>query len=185
MKLIRSLVAAAALCGFCFQVSAQKVQASTQAYGLCAASEEPVFSCTLQGSKPKTVSLCASPASAQGASSFRYLFGGSSKIELDYPSNSNGNEAFTFTRLRYAGATGGYAHTFINDGYKYILYSIEGTGFERSGLLVQRQGQIRAIRELHCKSSTLIESKNAELVRTTSGWKADPDIDAHGLPSTR
>ena len=179
----RTHLIATALGLVCFSAVAQK--APPRAPGLCAANEQPVFSCTLQGGNSKTVSLCAAPTSPQGVRTFRYLFGRPSKIELAYPSSGNGDQAFTFTRLRYAGATAGYAHTFTNAGYKYILYSIEGTGFERSGLLVQREGQMRAARELHCKSSTLIESKDAELVRTTSEWKPDPDIDAHGLPSTR
>lgn len=179
MTRIHSLVAATALGLVCFHASAQKAQA----HGLCVADEEPVFSCTLQGPSRKMVSLCASPASTQGERSFHYLYGRPSKIELRYPASGNGREAFTFTRLFYAGATFGYAHTLTNEGYKYILYSIEGTGFKRSGLLVQREGQLRAVHEAACRPSTLAETKNTELVRITSQWKVDADMDAHGLPS--
>ena len=180
MKRTHSLVVATALDLFCFHVFAQKPPAPS----LCAASDEPVFSCTLKGPARKTVSLCASTASVQqGRRSFHYLYGRPSKIELRYPPIGDGDDAFTFTRLRYAGATFGYAHTLTNEGYKYILYSIEGTGFKRSGLLVQREGQLRAAREVACRPSTLAETKNTELVRITSEWKVDPDIDAHGLPS--
>ena len=181
MKRIHSLVVATALGLVYFHSSAQEMQ--PQAHGLCAVDEEPVFSCTLHGSSRKMVSLCASPASKQGERSFHYLYGRPSRIKLRYPASGNGHEAFTFTRLFYAGATFGYAHTLTNEGYKYILYSIEGTGFKRSGLLVQREGHMRAVHEAACRPSTLAETKNAELVRITSQWKVDPAIDAHGLPS--
>lgn len=161
MKRIHSLLVATAFAFVCFHASAQKPQAPS----LCAASEEPVFSCTLKGSARKMVSLCASATSTQQAGrSFHYLYGRPSKIELRYPPIGNGDDAFTFTRLRYVGATFGYAHTLTNEGYKYILYSIEGTGFKRSGLLVQREGQLRAAREVACRPSTLAETKNTELV---------------------
>ena len=180
MKRIHSLVTATALSLVCFHASAQKMK--TQAHGLCAASEEPVFSCTLKGPARKMVSLCASTASAQqGGRSFRYLYGRPSKIELRYPASGNGGNAFTFTRLRFAGATGGYAHTFSNGDYKYILYSVEGTGFKESGLLVQRQGSLHASREMHCSATTLTAVKNDELWSdAVSKWKVDADIEAHG-----
>ncbi|WP_133166848.1 hypothetical protein [Solimicrobium silvestre] len=127
------------------------------------------------------VSLCASPASAQGERTFRYLFGYPSKIELTYPSSDSDADSFTLTHLVYAGATGGSAYAFTNDGYKYILYSIEGTGLKRSGLLVQHVGQLHAASDLNCTPSALVESGD-ELIPK---WKADQDIDAHGLPSTR
>jgi len=164
----------------CFHASAQKPRASS----LCAASEEPVFSCTLNGAARKMVSLCASATSTQQSRrSFHYLYGRPSRIELRYPAIGDGHEAFTFTRLRYAGPTGGYAHSFINEGFKYIVYSVEGTGFKESGLLVQREGASRANREVHCRSSTLIKLKNNELWNdVVSKWSVDADIDAHGLP---
>ncbi|MGJ7493422.1 hypothetical protein [Variovorax sp. ZT4R33] len=180
MNRIASLLAAAALGLVCPHAFSQNAQAPS----LCAANEEPVFSCTLQGPSRKMISLCASPASAQGERSFHYLYGRHSKIELEYPASGNGNEAFTFTRLFYAGGTFGYAHSLSNEGYRYILYSIEGTN-NRAGLLVQRDGQLRAVRDMACRPSTLVEAKDTELVRITSEWKADPDIEAHGLPSTR
>lgn len=151
--------------------------------GLCTADEEPVFSCTLKGVSRKIVSLCASPESAQGKQSFHYLFGRPDKIELRYPASGNGHEAFTFTHVVFAGATGGGAYAFTDFDYKYILYSVEGTGLKESGLLVKREGTLNASREVHCIQSTLIELPNNELWRNTiSKWKADPDIDAHGLP---
>lgn len=183
MNRFSASLAATALGLACFGACAQK-KMPHQPTSLCAANEVPVFSCTLQGSSRKMVALCASPASVQGERSIHYLYGRPSKIELRYPSNGHGSDAFTFTRLRYAGATGGYAHTFITEGYKYIVYSIEGTGIEESGLMVQRQGALRTAREVHCRSSTLIKLKNNNLWNNTvSKWSVDADIDAHGLPS--
>jgi hypothetical protein len=180
MKFSSSLLVAA-LGVACLPASAQKAQAPS----LCAAKEEPVFSCTLRGASQKMVSLCASPALENGQKSFHYLYGRPSKIELQYPASGNGDKAFTFTRLRYAGATGGYAHTFVNKGFKYIIYSVEGTGFKDAGLLVQRQGALRASSEMHCRPSTLIKLQNNDLWNDTiSKWDLDPEIDAHGLPST-
>ncbi|MDR6885995.1 MULTISPECIES: hypothetical protein [Variovorax] len=184
MNRIASFVAGATLGLVCFHAFAQNARTQTQAPSLCVANEKPVFSCTLQGFSRKIVSLCASPASTQGERRFQYLYGRPSRIELRYPASSNSHEAFTFTRLFYAGGTFGYAQSFRNEGYKYILYSIEGTN-TRSGLLVQRDGQLRAAREMVCRPSTLVETKDTELVRITSEWKADADIEAHGLPSTR
>jgi len=60
-----------------------------QARGLCAADEEPVFSCTLQGPSRKMVSLCASPIATQGERSFYYRYGKPSRIELTYPMGPN------------------------------------------------------------------------------------------------
>lgn len=181
-----SILAGVAVSLVCLHAFVKEAQAQTQKSTLCAANEEPLFSCTLQGRSRKMVALCVSPASAQGERNVHYLYGRPSEIELRFPSisNSDGKGAFTFTRLRYAGATGGYAHTFINDGYKYIVYSIEGTGFEESGLMVQRQGALRTTREMHCRSSTLLKLKNNDLWNdTVSKWSVDADIDAHGLPS--
>jgi hypothetical protein len=182
MNHLPSRVAATALSLVCFGAFGQKVR--TQPASLCATNEETVFSCTLQGSSRKMASFCALPASAQGERRFRYLYGRPSKIELRYPASGSSHGAFTFTRLFYAGGTFGYAHSLSSEGYKYILYSIEGTN-NRSGLLIQREGQLRAAREMACRPSTLAETKNTDLVRMTSEWKPDADIEAHGLPTAR
>jgi len=176
-----ALFAAIAIGLVCCSTFAQK--APNQSPGLCEAHEESVFSCTLQGPGRKSVSLCASAKSAQGERSFRYLYGRPSKIELEYPKGGSSNaDAFSRTHLLFAGNTGGYAYAFTNGGFKYILYAISGTGFERSGVLVQREGQMRANRDMHCKDSTLVEASH-ELWDAASKWKVDADIDAHGLPS--
>ena len=189
------LLACLGLLCCCLPASAQKAAAAspseppTKTQTLCAANEEPVFACTLQGRRRKMVALCAAPVqgSAQEDKTwrFRYLFGRPGQIELSYPASGAGSsaDAFTFTRLIYAGDTGGYARTFTNEGYRYILYSVSGRDVERAGLLVQREGQMRALRDMECVQSTFTTTQNSAL--SPIRWKVDPDIDAHGLPSTR
>jgi len=181
MKRIHSLVFATALGLVCFHASAQKAQA----HGLCAADEEPVFSCKLQGPSRKMVSLCASPKSAQGERSFRYLYGRPSKIEFNYPAGDKGSRAFTFTRISYIGDTFGYAYAFTNEGYKYILSAAWGLRYQNAGLQVQREGEAHALRSTDCKWSTLVKTYDDDIPAMTSGLKEDPEITEHRLPHTR
>ncbi|WP_431123616.1 hypothetical protein [Variovorax paradoxus] len=181
MRCIHSLVVTTALGLVCLHASAQKAQA----HSLCAADEEPVFSCMLQGSSRKMTSLCASPVSTQGERRFRYLYGRPSKIELRYPASGNSQEGFTFTRISYIGDTFGYAYTFTNRGYKYILSAAWGLRYQNAGLRVQRVGEAHALRSAECKWSTLVKTYDDNIPAMTSGLKIDPDIAAHGVPSTR
>lgn len=174
MKRIHSLVVATALGLVCFHASAQEMQ--PQARGLCAVDEEPVFSCTLQGPGRKMVSLCASPVATQGERSFYYRYGKPSRIELTYPESGNGSDAFTSTHTVFAGATGGETYAFTNQGYKYILYLVSGTGFEYAGLQVQKEGQSRAVSDRRCRKSTSLQTTNEELWDATRKWKEDPSL---------
>ena len=181
MKCFHPLAVTTALGLVCLHASAQK----PQSHGLCTADEEPVFSCTLQRSNRKMVSLCASPTSTQGERRFRYLYGRPSKIELRYPASSNSQEAFTFTRISYIGDTFGYAYTFTDGDYKYILSAAWGLRYQNAGLRVQRVGEAHALRGAECKWSTLVKTYDDNIPAMTSGLKVDPDIAAHGVPSTR
>lgn len=156
----------------------------TNLQSLCSANEETVFACTIEGSK-KIVSLCATPASAE-VRRFYYAFGRDSSIELRYPSSEPRSDAFSRTHLAFAGSTGGYAYAFKNGAYKYILYSISGKhGYEQSGLIVQRDGSIRAVRDMHCQASSVAETEDDALLKTTYQWSRDSDIESRGLPSVR
>lgn len=151
---------------------------------LCGADEETVFACKMQSSK-KLVSLCATPASTD-ARRFYYAFGRPSSIELRYPSGEARSDAFSRTHLSFAGNTGGYAYAFKNGVYKYILYSISGErGEERSGLIVQRNGSSRAMQDMRCQASTVVQTENDLTLNTTYQWSHDPDIESVGLPSLR
>lgn len=183
MKYIH-LVLATAIGLSCFHAAAQKMQAYVR--GLCAANEEPVFSCSLQGPGRKMVSLCATVTSTQQEErSFRYLYGRPSKIELRYPLEDKGTRALTFTRISYIGDTFGYAYTFENGGYKYILSAAWGLRYQNAGVRVQRKGEADALRSAECKWSSLVKTSDDNIPAVTSGLKEDPDIAANGVPSIR
>ncbi|MBO9648879.1 MAG: hypothetical protein J7605_10230 [Variovorax sp.] len=147
---------------------------------LCGVNEETVFACTLERNK-KIVSLCATPAS-----NFYYAYGRPASIELRYPSRDIQEIAFTRTHLSFAGNTGGYAYAFRNGTYKYILYSISGErNYERSGLIVQRDGSARALQDMHCQASTVVETENDLTLKATYQWSRDSEIESTGLPSLR
>jgi hypothetical protein len=104
--------------------------------------------------------------------------------ELVYPSeNQDAANAFTNSHLAYGGATGGTAYSFVNNGYKYIVYSISGTDMEDGGVLVQRVGALRATRDMKCQQGKITESEDDVLMKATMKWRPDLDIEAHGLPS--
>jgi len=138
----------------------------------------------VQGSN-KIVSLCATPSSTD-VRRFYYAYGRPSSIELRYPSGEFPVDAFSRTHLGFAGNTGGYAYAFKNGGYKYILYSIAGArAYERSGLIVQRDGSARALRDMSCQASTVVETVNDLTRKITREWSHDAEIESAGLPSIR
>lgn len=151
---------------------------------LCGADEETVFACRMQTNK-KIVSLCATQAST-GARRFYYAYGRPSSVELRYPSGEPRSNAFSRTHLGFMGNTGGYAYGFKNGAYKYILYSVSGArGYEESGLIVQRDGNIRALQDMHCQQSSVVETESDLTLKATYQWSHDPDIESTGLPSLR
>ena len=150
---------------------------------MCAKNESILFSCPL-GNGKKVVSLCAASQSSQGQAAFYYAYGRPSSPELTYPPKG-GEVAGTFaqTHLVYGGATGGTAYSFVNGSYKYIVYSISGTGLDDGGVLVQRLGQTNAVRDMKCQRGKIIESDDDKITKATGQWKSDSDLETHGLPS--
>ena len=151
---------------------------------LCDADEDIVFSCPLVRPK-KIVSLCAKKMQGDGWR-LRYLFGKPGKPELTYPEPEAANTG-TFTRsfLGYAGNTGGYAYTFVNSGFKYILYSVSGAyDFEDSGVYVQPQERTEAATHMECSKNSLVEysSDVKGLQKMLFDLAQDPDIVTYGLP---
>lgn len=145
---------------------------------LCAAAETVVFSCPL-AHRSRVVSLCASP----NAQAFRYVFGQPSKPELVFPTEADdGAEPFHGTHLTFGGATGGTAYSFTKGGYKYVLYSISGTGLRDGGVLVQRVGDAHALSDMKCQEGKITESESDAIIDATMAWKPDPDIRSRGLP---
>jgi hypothetical protein len=148
---------------------------------LCAKPDQIVFSCPLLKNK-KIVSICASGNAVPHR--FYYVFGKPHAVEMTYPSDTGDlSSSFARARLFFAGATGGYAYSFTNgSNYKYILYSISGTGFDVAGVLVKRLGDLRALSDMRCESGKLQETDNKELQTELEDWSRDHDLEAHGLP---
>jgi len=150
---------------------------------MCARSDSIVFSCPLGGGK-KVVSLCAASNAGQGQTPFYYGYGRPSSPELFYPPKGQASiGVFAQARLVYGGASGGTAYSFVNGGYKYIVYSISGTGFDDGGVIVQRLGQTNAARDMKCQRGKITESNDDKIINATQQWKSDTDLETHGLPS--
>ena len=151
---------------------------------MCAAAERVLFSCTL-ASGAKQVSICATGNARPGAPSFYYAYGKQGKpAELRYPASDASAANFTRTSLGFAGNTGGFAYGFNNGGFKYLLYSISGSyGLEDQGLIVQKDGQEKPVKQSKCVAGTVFESEDDELFRITRQWPADQGIAQHGLPA--
>lgn len=156
-----------------------------QAQSLCAASEEVVFSCALEGST-KTVSLCASIHDGLDKGSFRYVFGKPSNIEFLFSTQNSKNRFFSRSHWLYA-TTFGQAYSFVNNDYKYIIVSVEDSVYQRgrSSFIVQRAGEPHAAREMNCKSSTVIRTRNESVLQRINDWPIDTDIEGSGPPSKR
>jgi hypothetical protein len=155
--------------------------ATDTASTLCASTDKVVFSCPLANSK-KIVSMCASG----DAKHFYYAYGRSAAPELVYPGRDQPSDGvFMRSHLVYGGASGGTAYSFVKQGYKYIVYSASGTGFQDGGVVVQRPGDTGVAKKMQCQSSKIVESQDDGIIDTTLKWKSDSQIVAHGLPSTR
>lgn len=151
---------------------------------MCAATEQVLFSCTL-ASGGKQVSICAAGDAQAGTPRFYYAYGKQgAPAELRYPASAAGAADFTRTHLTFAGNTGGFAYGFNNGGYKYLLYSISGSyGLEDQGLIVQKDGQQKPVKQSKCVADSVFESEDDALFRITRQWPQDEGIAGHGLPS--
>lgn len=148
---------------------------------LCAAQEAALFSCTLtSGGK---ASLCASRDAAAGSGHVYYAYGSTANLELLFPATRQPPSEFRRTHMTFAGSTGGYAYSFENRGYRYILYSVSGaSGLQDQGLLVTRGDPRRAISGSACKPGSVVEDESPELLDPILEWDPDPDLEQHGLP---
>ena len=175
----KKIVAGFALLPLCVTIS----HAADGAGTLCEKTDKVVFSCPLDTAN-KIVSICSSVDASGSSAHFRYVYGRLSKPELVFPPAGHPDtDAFANSHLVYGGGTGGTAYSFSNGGYKYIVYSISGTNFDRGGVLIQRAGATAALKEMKCQKGKIVESNDKTLIDTTMRWKPDPDIQAHGLPS--
>lgn len=152
---------------------------------LCRADDKIVFSCPLAKST-RIVSICAANAGSKGEPQFYYAFGRPGAIELRFPAAGTAdNTAFTRTHLGFAGNTGGYAYAFTDGGYKYIVYSVSGSGVMREGgVIVQPADGAGAATKLACRSSAITETADDAVIDATLRLKKDADLQTHGLPDT-
>jgi hypothetical protein len=150
---------------------------------MCAKADQVVFSCPLRNTR-KVVSVCATGDISHGRGNFYYAYGHLAAPELVYPAKDQATtDAFTNSHLVYGGAGGGGAYSFVNKGYKYIVYSVSGTGFDDGGVLVQRVGARRAAKDMKCRPGKITESTDDAVIKAVTQWKPDPDIESHGLPA--
>jgi hypothetical protein len=152
---------------------------------VCEERNRRFFLSTTRQREKSRIALRDTPAKpSQGQAPYYYAYGRPSSPELIYPPRGGKVAgAFAQTHLVYGGATGGTAYSFVNGDYKYILYSISGTGLDDSGVLVQRLGQTDAARDMKCQRGTITESDDDTIARAMQQWKSDPDLETHGLPS--
>jgi hypothetical protein len=134
---------------------------------MCHRGDEAMVSCPL-AKGGKTVSMCA-----RADKTFYYAYGkAGAKPDMVWPTEGTPSTGLTFTHLMYAGATGGNAFAFSNDGYKY----------EDGGVIVRKDGQKKPVKESGCADGSKTESDKSELYDAARALPEDPDIAAHGLP---
>ena len=160
-------------------------QGSTPA-SVCSAGDEVVFSCPL-ATGSKIASICASKSATGSEPGFYYAFGRSGTPELRFPASGHtDNAAFSRTHLGFAGNTGGYAYSFSNSGYKYIVYSVSGAESSRDGgVIVQPLTGTKPATKLSCRTTAMTETSDDSLIDATLRLKKDPKIQASGLPDVK
>jgi len=151
------------------------------ARSMCAAQEVVLYSC--ETTKGSTVSLCASQGVGADQGYLYYAYGSPGNPELIFPGEKRPPNDFRRTQLTFAGSTGGYAYSFENGGYRYIVYSVSGAeGLEDQGVLITKGDARHAISTLSCSRGSVIEDDDTALLDLTLTWPADADLDQHGLP---
>jgi hypothetical protein len=130
------------------------------------------------------VSLCAT----KDLSHFYYIYGRPGTPELIFPpENKSSRNLFTNTHLFYGGPTAGIAYSFVNESYKYIIYSITNSGadgFYHTGMIVQETSDVnnmRAIQQKACQRTSVIETDNNIIRNITDKWPNDTAIEKYGL----
>jgi len=162
-----------------FSVAADRPTARRQS--MCAARESVLFSCETEAGK--RASLCVSRDAGVDRGYVYYAYGSPGKLELVFPAGERPPVDFRRTHLAFAGSTGGYAYSFENDDYRYIVYSISGAeGLEDQGILVTHRDPRISISTLSCRKGSVVEDEDDALLDITLAWPDDPDLEQHGLP---
>lgn len=153
---------------------------------MCSKGDDVVFSCPL-GDGRKTASMCAASNTSTGYSRFYYAYGRPDQAELMYPaSHHTARDAFTRTHLTPGPNAEGYAYAFVNDGYKYVVYTISGDPAKQDGgVIIQRTGERKVVAKLQCQPGRIIETDKDAVIDATLRWKHDSLIETEGLPAMR
>lgn len=166
--------------------SAAASPSAGSADSLCGPQDQVVFSCPLAKGN-KIASMCAAKGTGGAEPTFYYAFGPAGAPELRFPASDKAdNAAFNRTHLGFAGNTGGYAYSFANAGYKYIVYSVSGERASHDGgVIVQPSDTSKAATRLACRSGAITETSNDALIDATLRLKKDPQIQSGGLPEIK
>jgi hypothetical protein len=142
---------------------------------MCGKADQVVFSCPLNGGK--VASICAAGGQGQESVRFYYAFGRPGASEFLYPNgNADVRSVFFSSHLIYGRSTGGMAYSFADGVYKYVVYSISGTGARAGGVLVQSIEAPYAASEMRCQPGKITETDNDALMDSVMTWGRDPDI---------
>jgi hypothetical protein len=134
----------------------------------------------------KIASICASQSNAGTDPGFYYVFGRPGAPELRFPASDQAkNAVFNRTHLGFAGNNGGYAYSFVNADYKYIVYSVSGSESScDGGVIVQPLDKSKSATKLACRSTAITETRDESLIDSTLHLKKDPQIQSSGLPQS-
>ncbi|MGA7439302.1 MAG: hypothetical protein WBW32_14370 [Luteibacter sp.] len=144
---------------------------------MCNKSDEAFISCPL-AKGGRTVSICA-----KADNSFYYAYGkAGAKPDMTWPADGAPATGLTYTHLMFAGATGGNAFAFENNGYKYMVYTISGTQLEDGGVIVVKDGQSKPIKDSRCAAGSKTQSDKRDLYKAARALPEDTEISNHGLP---
>lgn len=149
---------------------------------LCAANEDIVFACKLDGGQ--LASICASKGASE-QSGHVYFAQGAGRVEYRFPAdNAAPAGRFKRTQLGFAGNSGGYAYSFEDAGSKRIFYSISGeAGLQEQGLMTVAAGAAKADKVQACESGSVVDDIDDALFKFTRSWGRDDAIDRSGLPA--
>ncbi|MGT2431454.1 hypothetical protein ACU4HD_27475 [Cupriavidus basilensis] len=118
---------------------------------LCAAGEKVAFSCTVKGNK--VVSLLRFARSFQNERVRAVPLWKKGAVELAYPKlTDDPRKHFRWGVTAYSGGGTDYFR-FSNGGYDYVVYAGSGKGWEKEGLVVEKDG--KRVGSLPCRDGGL------------------------------
>jgi hypothetical protein len=141
---------------FATTVIAAHVQAGDLQKSLCQTKENVIFSCS---TGKKLISVCSSKNLSPTAGYVQYRFGTKEKPELTFPEPQTHPISFsTGGTLMYSGGGGAYMR-FNKGTYSYVVYSGIGKGWDKQGVVIEKNGKL--LSNIICKDVS-IENIGAE-----------------------